>query len=67
VSEQIRGMHWSSERLHLAGFDGVVDLGLLDAHARDALYQLQDEGECVLVPLGHDFLGLVIVDAGSAR
>lgn len=60
MDEQIRGMHWSSERLPLVGFDGVVDLAMLDAPARVALYQLQKEGECVLVPLGHAFLGLIV-------
>jgi hypothetical protein len=67
MDEQIRGIHWSSEEIALAGFDGVVDLSLLDAPARDALYQLEREGECMLVPLNHDFLGLIVLDPDGAE
>lgn len=50
----------------LAGLDGVVDLEILDAPGRRALYMLQDEGALILIPLRRGFVGLVGIGALSA-
>ncbi len=46
----------------LTGLDAIVDLELLDAEARRALFTCQADGDCILIPLRRGFVGLIAID-----